>query len=141
MYICSQPTQVTFSLGGATGTLSCGGAGGCVRSIRPAALRHIGQQPYGQQPYTGQQPTANRSRTRRARAAPYAERRQRQQQQLARQHPGLAEQRDLRQPGHVSVSARGPDGQADQQGNVNLYTTSGAIEPKNGTITNGKFDM
>jgi len=26
------------------------------------------------------------------------------------------------------------------QGNVNLYTTAGAIEPKSGAITNGKFE-
>ena len=141
IFICSQPTQVTFSLGAATGTLSCGVAGANVQQPygqQPYGGQY-GQQPYGQQPYTGQQPYGQ----------PIAN----QSGQGGSVLPNGASNSNspvsiqvsptnvtCGSTGTISVSARGPDGQAMQQGNVNLYTTSGAIEPKNGTISNGKFE-
>jgi hypothetical protein len=127
MYICSQPTAVTFTLGASTGTLSCGGAAANV------------QYPYGQQqqPYMPQQqyPINN--------------------QPTANLQPNAANAGTNNSPvsiqvspsnvtcgstATVSISARAQDGQAVNQGNVSLYTTTGAIEPKTGSITNGKFE-
>jgi hypothetical protein len=137
-YICSQQTQVTFSLSGATGTLSCG-IGAAAMAQQPYTGLY-GQQPFGQQ-YPGQQP--------------YGQPMANQSGQGGSVLPNGANAGTSNSPvsiqmspsnvscggtGMVSVSARGPDGQAIQQGTVNLYTTSGAIEPKTGTISGGKFE-
>jgi hypothetical protein len=133
VYMCAQQGQVTFTLGGATGTLSCG-AQSAGASIYGQQQLPYGQQPYGQQPYG--QPIS-------------------QAGQGGSFVPNQANAGTSNSPvsiqmspsnvacgttGTVTVSARGPDGQTIQQGAVNLYTTSGAIEPKTGTITNGKFE-
>jgi len=138
-YICSQATQVTFSLGGATGTLSCGASAANVQlpyGQQPYAGQY-GQPPYGQQPYTGQpygQPIANQGTSVLPNGANGANGNSPVSIQVSPSNVTCGA------TSTVSVSARGADGQAMQQGNVNLYTTSGAIEPKNGTISNGRFE-
>jgi hypothetical protein len=139
IYICSQQTQVTFNLGGATGTLSCGVAGAQAQAQYPYGQQpYTGQQAYtGQQPYTGQQfPNVNQAtqggvNTNGANASnsnsPVSI-------QVSPSNVSCGS------TASISVSARGPDGQSINQGNVNLYTTSGAIEPKSGAVTNGKFE-
>jgi hypothetical protein len=132
IYICSQQTQVTFTLGASTGTLSCGAAAG-------AQVQYpYGQQPYpGQQPYTGQQfpnvTQANQGGVN-TNGANASNSNSPVSIQVSPSTVGCGS------TASISVSARGPDGQSINQGNVNLYTTSGAIEPKSGAVTNGKFD-
>jgi hypothetical protein len=128
-YVCAQPGTVSFTMAAATGTLSCGQAAGANPFGQQQPL--TGQQPYGAPIYTGQPSTmggissANASGA--GSGAPVS---------IQVSPSNLT----CGQSGTVSVSARGADGQPVNQGQVSLYTTAGAVEPKSGAISNGRFE-
>ena len=140
VYICSQQTQVTFTLGASTGTLSCGTSSAATVQYPYGQQQqpYTGQQAYaGQQPYTGQQyPNVNQA-PQNGTNINGANASNSNSPVSIQVSPSTV---TCGSTASISVAARGPDGQSINQGNVNLYTTSGAIEPKNGAVTNGKFE-
>jgi hypothetical protein len=133
-FVCSQQATVTFNLAGATGTLSCGTAQTYATAGQYSGQPYNGM-PYNGMPYAGQ-PSGNTGLNQVPNLANAANSSGGSSLVSIQVSPSSL---SCGTPGTVTVSARGPDGQALQQGTVNLYTTTGAVEPKNGTISNGVF--